>query len=85
MTIDYCLLTIMKKSKIENRKSKIGKAPQIICRQAGRGVSRKEAHEKANSNFTKEYKIPWIERISIPSKTKYFDYDKVFGKKKKAV
>ena len=65
------------------KKTKKAKAPQIIARQAGRGVTHREAFDKAQVGFDPAYKRKWVEKVSIPGKTKYFDYDKVFGKGKK--
>jgi len=77
----------MKKSKIVNSKpvpqvSKMGKAPQIIVRQAGRNVSRKEAHDKANVGFVPEYKLPWIEKAGWTRKYEE-GWERIFGKKRK--
>jgi len=63
-------------------KQKITKAPTVIVRNAGRGVTPREAFEKAQVGFEPAYQKKWVEKVSIPGKTKYFDYDKVFGKKK---
>ena len=64
-------------------KQKRSKAPQIIVRQSGRGVTHREAFDKAQVGFEPSYQRKWIEKVSFPGKTKYYDYDKVFGKGKK--
>jgi hypothetical protein len=66
------------------KKPKKQKAPQIIVRQSGRGVSRREAFDKANVGFSPELQKTWVEKVSLTLRdTKYFNYDKVFGKKKR--
>jgi len=87
--MDKWIRTVTKKRK--NNKSSIinnqsaakrPKAPQIIVRQAGRNVSRKEAHDKANVGFVPEYKLPWIEKSGWTRKYEE-GWERIFGKKRK--
>ena len=57
------------------------KAPQIIIRNAGRGVTRREAHDKANVGFAPEYQKKWGERVGWSRKYEK-GWEHIFGKKK---
>lgn len=69
----------MKKSKIVNRKSSINKAPQVLIRRQGRNVSRREAFEKAQVGFTKEYRHTWVEKVGW-SRAYEEGWERIFGK-----
>lgn len=54
--------------------------PQVIIRQAGRNVSRREAFEKAQVGFNPEYKRKWVESIGW-SRAFEDGWNKIIGKK----
>ena len=70
----------MSKTKPKNKTSK-QKAPQIIVRQAGRNVTRREAFDKAQVGFEPEYKRKWVEKVGW---SRLYDagWERIFGKKK---
>jgi len=63
-------------------KQKRSKAPQIIVRQSGRGVTHREAFDKAQVGFDPAYKRKWVEKVGWSRK--YEDgWNRIFGKGKK--
>jgi len=70
----------MKKAKKKTSKPNLGKAPQIIVRQSGRNVSRREAFDKAQVGFEPAYQRKWVEKVGWSRQ--YEDgWERIFGKK----
>ena len=65
---------------IAKKQKKNQKAPEIIVRQSGRGVTRREAHDKANVGFRKDLQRPWVEKVGW-SREYEEGWDRIFGKK----
>lgn len=57
------------------------KVPQIIVRNAGRGVTRREAFDKANVGFEPAYQKKWVEKVGWSRKYEE-GWERIFGKKK---
>ena len=65
-----------------NKTKKRNKAPNIIVRQSVRGVTPREAFDKAQVGFEPSYQRKWVEKVGWSRK--YEDgWNRIFGKGKK--
>lgn len=71
-----------RKSSIVNNQSAAErpKAPEIIVRKSVRGVTRREAFDKAQVGFDARYKKKWVEKVGW-SRRYEEGWELIFGKK----
>ena len=62
------------------KKTKKQKAPEIIVRNAGRGVTHREAFDKAQVGFDPAYQKKWVEKVGWSRKYEE-GWQRIFGKK----
>jgi hypothetical protein len=67
--------------KTVTKKQSKQKAPQIIVRKSVRGVTRREAFDKAQVGFDARYKKKWVEKVGW-SRQYEEGWERIFGKKK---
>jgi len=65
---------------MSKRKEKKVSAPGVIVRKTGRGVTPREAFEKAQVGFEPAYQKKWVEKVGWSRKYEEA-WERIFGKK----